>query len=90
MRPKLYSFKVEDGALTRKCKGIKKNVVKREITSEDYVQCLFSGEKQMREMNIIRSENHDIFSKKVNEIALSKNDDKRQVLEDKVHTLALR
>lgn len=61
LRPKLYSFKVEDGGLTKKCKGMKKNVVKREISFEDYVPYLFSGEKQMRAMNIIRSENHDIY-----------------------------
>ena len=41
-------------------------------------------------MNIIRSENHDIYSKKVNKIALSSNGDKRQVLDDFIHTLALR
>ena len=37
LRPKLYSFKVEDGSLTKKCKGIKKNVVKKGINFEDYV-----------------------------------------------------
>ena len=41
-------------------------------------------------MKIIRSENHDIYSKEINKIALSSNDDKRQVMEDKIHTLALR
>ena len=50
----------------------------------------FLVKKKMRAMNIIRSENHDIYSKKVNKIALSDDDDKRQVLEDKIHTLALR
>ena len=44
----------------------------------------------MRTMNIIRSENHDIYSKKVNKIALSANDDKRHICEDKINTLALR
>ena len=44
----------------------------------------------MRVMNIIRSENHDIYSKKVNKIALSNDDDKRIVMEDNIHTLALR
>ena len=44
----------------------------------------------MRKMNIIRSENHDIYSKEVNKVALSNEDDKRKVLKDKVHTLALR
>ena len=90
LRPKLYSFKVEDGSLTKKFKGIKKNVVKKAIEFEDYVECLFSGEKQMRSMKIIRSENHDIYSKEVNKIALSNEDDKRTMMEDKVNTLALR
>ena len=69
---------------------MKKNVVKKGIAFEDYVQCLFSGEKQRRTMKIIRSENHDIYSKKVNKIALSNEDDKRTVMEDKLNTLALR
>ena len=90
LRPKLYSFKIEETKEVRKCKGIKKNVVKKGIDFEDYVQCLFSGEKQMRSMKIIRSENHDIYSKEVNKIALSNEDDKRSVMEDKVKTLSLR
>ena len=90
LRPKLYSFKVEDDKVVKKCKGIKKNVVKKGITFDDYIRCLFSGEKQMKSMKIIRSENHDICSKEINKIALSSNDDKRKVMEDKIHTLALR
>ena len=102
LRPKLYSFKVEDpttagvGGITkksdevRKCKGVKKNVVKREISFEDYTQCLFSGEKQMKSMKIIKSKNHDLYSKELNKIALSNDDDKRSVMEDCIHTLALR
>ena len=90
LRPKLYSFKVEEVGLTKKFKGVKKNVVKRELSFEDYVQCLFSGEKKMKSINSIRSENHDIYSKKVNKITLSNDDDKREVLKDRVRTLALR
>ena len=44
----------------------------------------------MKSMKIIRSENHDIYSKEVNKIALSSDDDKRVVLEDRVNTLAYR
>ena len=90
LRPKLYSFKIEESNEVRKCKGIKKNVVKKGINFEDYVQCLFSGEKQMRNMKIIRSENHDIYSNEINKVALSADDNKRKVMEDKIHTLALR
>ena len=89
LRPKLYSFKVEDSTV-KKCKGIKKNVVKKGIDFQDYVDCLNSGKKQMRKMKIIRSENHEIYSKEVNKVALSNEDDKRILCEDKVHTKALR
>ena len=90
LRPKLYCYKVEDEKEIKKCKGIKSNVVKKSIDFDDYFKCLFSGEKQMRKMNIIRSEKHDIYSKEVNKIALSNEDDKRYVLKDKIHTLAFR
>ena len=45
LRPKLYSVKVEDDKIVKKCKGIKKNVGKKGITFDDYTNCLFSGEK---------------------------------------------
>ena len=90
LRPKLYSYIVEDGKNEKKCKGIKKSVVEKEITFDNYYNCLITGEKQMRTMNIFQSQCHDIYSKEVNKIALSCDDNKRKVLEDKVHTLALR
>ena len=90
LRPKLYCYKVEDQLELKKCKGIKKNVVKKKIDFDDYLKCLFTGEKQMRSMNIIKSDKHDIYSKEVNKIALSNEDNKRIVLKDKINTLALR
>ena len=90
LRPKMYSFKIEESKTNKKCKGIKKNVVKKKIEFEDYVRCLFFSEKQMRTMNIIRSENHDIYSKEVNKLALSSDDDKRILCKDKVNTRAIR
>ena len=41
----------------------------------------------MRTMKIIRSENHDIYLKEVNKIALSSDDDKRVLMEDCIHHL---
>ena len=74
----------------RKAKGVKKNVIKKSISFEDYKKCLFSEEVLMKEMNIIRSENHDIYSMTVNKVALSANDDKRLICKNKIDTLALR
>ncbi|CAH3147210.1 unnamed protein product, partial [Porites lobata] len=62
LRPKLYSFKIEEGKNVKKCKGIKKSVVSKGITFEHYFDCLFTGDKQMRSMKIIQSRYHDIYS----------------------------
>ena len=44
----------------------------------------------MREMILIRSDKHDLYSIKVNKTALSSNDDKRVIDKNKIHTHALR
>ena len=90
LRPKLYTFKVEEKGETRKAKGVKKNVIKKSLSFEDYKKCLFTEKEVMKEMNIIRSQNHEIFSMTVNKVALSANDDKRLICENKIDTLALR
>ena len=90
LRPKLYTFKVEEKGETRKAKSVKKNVIKKSLSFEDYKKCLFSEEEVMKEMNIIRCQNREIFSMTVNKVALSANDDKRLICENKINTLALR
>ena len=42
LRPKLYSFRRLDGAEDKKCKGIKKCVVKKTLSFDDYKNCLFN------------------------------------------------
>ena len=49
LRPKLYTFKVEEEGETRKAKGVKKNVIKKSLSFEDYKKCLFSEEELMRD-----------------------------------------
>ena len=90
LRSKMYSFKIEESNIVKKLKGIKKTVIKKQIEFEDYFDCLKTGKKQMRNMNIIKSESHEIYSKEVNKLALSSDDDKRILCKDKVKTLALR
>ncbi|CAB3996294.1 Hypothetical predicted protein, partial [Paramuricea clavata] len=44
LRSKLYAYKMAvDGGEEKKCKGIKKVVIRKEITFEHYKECLFSG-----------------------------------------------
>jgi len=89
LRAKLYSYKMFEGEENKKCKGVKKNVVQNSITHDDYKKALFSRQDQYRIMNVIRSYHHELYTEQVNKIALSSNDDKRVILEDGIHTLAI-
>ena len=89
LRAKLYSYKMFEGEESKKCKGVKKSVVKKSITHEDYKKCLLTGKEQLRKQNIIRSYKHEVYTEEVNKVALSVSDDKRYILEDGINTLAL-
>ena len=88
LRAKLYSYKMDNGDESKKCKGIKKQVVTTSIKHEDYKTCLRTGKEQLRKQNILRSYEHEVFTEEVNKVALSALDDKRYILGDGVHTLA--
>ena len=88
LRSKLYSFIMDDGEETKKCKGIKRQVVESSIRHEHYKTCLTTGKELLRKQNILRSYNHEVYTEEVNKIALSALDDKRYILSDGVHTLA--
>ena len=47
LRPKMYAYKVVSKE-SKKCKGIKKCVVKKDIKFEDYKRCLMTGEMEYR------------------------------------------
>ena len=88
LRAKLYSYRVEESYEEKKCKGVKKAVIKKTITFNDYKDCLFDNKPAMRKMNVIRSHLHTIFTETVNKIALSPFDDKRLIQKDNIHTFA--
>jgi len=87
LRAKSYAFDM-DGDEFKKCKGVKKYVVNKEITLNDYKNCSFSGRQQLRRMNVIRSNHHEVFTEQVNKITLSSDDDKRIILPDRQNTFA--
>ena len=76
LRPKMYSYKVGNSE-PKKCKGIKKCVVKKMISFDDYKRCLFSGEQSYRSQLLFRSRKHEVKTPEVNKLALSREDDKR-------------
>jgi hypothetical protein len=90
LRSKLYAYKMaEDGDEEKKCKGAKKAIIKKEITFDNYKECLFSGKRQWRGMNVFRSRWHEIYTERVAKVALSAHDDKRVVNRDGINTTAV-
>ena len=51
LRPKLYSYKMHEGKEEKKCKGVKKNVVKKMTKHQYFKRCLLTGNPQMNKMN---------------------------------------
>ncbi|XP_022794378.1 uncharacterized protein LOC111333124 [Stylophora pistillata] len=86
LRPKSYAIRIEDGREEKKCKGIKKGVVKRTLDFDDYKCCLFGGGPQFRKMNVLRSRKHEMYMEEINKVALSAEDDKTIILPDGVNT----
>ena len=54
LRPKIYSYRVGEDE-PKKCKGIKKCVVKKTISFEDYKRCLLEGRNINRRQMMFRS-----------------------------------
>ena len=76
LRPKLYCYRKLDGAEDRKCKGIKKCIVKKTFTFEDCKACLFNPYTNYRSQVMFRSTKHDFHTIEVNKVTLNRNDDK--------------
>ena len=88
LRSKMYSYTKESGNGGKTAKGIKKSVIKKNITHANYLDVLVK-EKQLRHsMRTIRSKCHKLGSYEVNKTSLSCFDDKRHLLSDGVTSLA--
>ena len=88
LRPKLYSYKVLDGLEDKRYKGIKKCVVKKALTFEDYKACLFNDSTDYRSQLMFRSAKHEVHTIEVNKVALNRDDDKRISRKDRISTFA--
>ena len=76
LRSKMYCYRVGSSE-PKKCKRIKKCVVKKTISFKDYKKCLFNGERSHRSQLLFRSRKHEVRTLEVNKLALSREDDKR-------------
>ena len=79
LRSKMYSYIKDNDQVGKTAKGIKKNVIKKDITHENYKQTLFNNEQMHHTMKSIRSINHQLGSYELNKVSLSCFDDKRYI-----------
>ena len=84
LRPKTYSYLMDDCKEDKKDKGTKKCVIKRMIKFNDYKNCLLKDEVILKSQQRFISKKHDIYTENINKIALSYNNDKRTVSSDKI------
>ena len=89
LRSKLYSFRKIDGSEDKKCKGIRKCVVKKTLSFEDYKNCLSANSGYVyRSQLMFWLTKHEVHTIEVNKIALNRDDDKRISKKDGISTLA--
>ena len=86
VRSKMYSVMSKKNI--RKAKGVKKNVIEKEITHEHYKEALFRRKQFMHKMKILRSEGHEMYGMCMNKISISPFDTKRWISDDGIQTRA--
>ena len=86
LRSKMYSLKIGNREIKR-CKGMKRSVVSKDITFNNYKTTLENNSELLHKMVVIRSENHNIKTVKINKISLSCYDDKKYILTDGIESL---
>ncbi|XP_068735762.1 uncharacterized protein [Montipora capricornis] len=79
LRSKMYSYVKDNDKGGKTAKGIKKNIIKNNITHENYKNVLFNNEQMHHTMKTIRSNLHQLGSYELNKVSLSCFDDKRYI-----------
>ena len=88
-RAKSYCFTVLNRKTEKKCKGIKKGVIKKHLTMKDYKNCVLGGVVKRTSQTTLRSRKHTIYTENVCKVALSPYDDKRAILDDGINTVPI-
>lgn len=91
LKSKCYVLNVLDySKLTDKtavvCKGVGRSA-RQNLTLEAYRNCLYNISQIKTPMYCIRSKNHNVYTQRVNKVALSTTDDKRYLLDCGIHSL---
>jgi hypothetical protein len=92
LRSKLYAYKTLDKE-SKKCKGVKRSVVKKELTFQMYNDIRLNDNLEYInangnvKQNVIRSYKHKLYTECVSKLALNPLDDKSWVCNNRTDTL---
>lgn len=90
LRSKCYALRTLGGIeKMKKAKGVKKNILEKKVSFEDYYNCIKDNCIQMKRQYTIRSKGHNIYTISTNRITLNPFDDKRYIIKpDGIDTFA--
>ena len=74
LRPKTWTYVMDDGREDKKAKGTKKCIMKRRLMFENYKDCLFNEETIFKKQQRFKSYYHDVYTEEINKVALRSND----------------
>ena len=87
LRPKWYAYTTTDEKTIKKAKGIKRRIVKEELSYQDYMDIVLNPKKRIfKDLNNIESIKHHVITAKKRKLALSAFDDKLYILDDGINT----
>ena len=75
---------MDDSKSDKKAKGTKKFVIKRRLKFNDYKNCLVNNEVILKSQQRFKSGAHNVYTEKINKIALSSKDGRRSQTFDKI------
>lgn len=89
LRSKMYTYKMhEKSKVIKRAKGVKKNILKNQISFEDYKRCIYEHCTLTRRQLTIRSHLHNVYTISNTKKVLDPFDDKRYIIPDSNKTLA--
>ena len=84
----MYSYLKDTDECGKTAKGIKLNVIKKDINHENYKDVLFNNKQVYHKIKTIRSQRHQLGSYEINKISLSCFDDKRYLHDNGIYSYA--
>ena len=86
----MYSYLKDTDECGKTVKGIKNNVIKKDIKHENYKDVLFNNKQVYHKIKTIRSQRHQLSSYGIKKIPISCFDDKRYQHDNRIYSYAYR